>query len=59
MAGYRVRAETSEPRGRTRGEVIFGILFLALVVLADVLLGRMLYESMTDVDAIQVRKLQV
>ncbi len=59
MAGYRVRAEEADPRSRTRGQVIFSILFLLLVVFSDVLLGRMLYDSMTDVDAIQVKQLKV
>ncbi len=59
MAGYRVRAEEADPGSRTRGQVIFSILFLLLVVFCDVLLGRMLYDSMTDVDAIQVKQLKV
>ena len=36
MAGYRVRAEEADPGSRTRGQVIFSILFLLLVVFSDV-----------------------
>lgn len=44
---------------QTRGQMIGGILFLAIVLISDFFLARFIYVSMTDVDAIPVRKIQV
>ncbi len=42
-----------------KGQLIFGIVFLCAVILTDFLFARYLYHSMTEVDAIPVRQLQV
>ena len=44
---------------RSKGQLFGGMFFLVLVIVLDVFLVRIIYVSMTDVDAIPVRKIQV
>ncbi len=54
-----VRIDKNVQRRRTRGEMLGGLLFLCIVVVANIYVVYQLYQSMTDVGAIPVRQVQV